>query len=171
MARPKLNKKNLLAFADELYAEDDDGVSWMPLCDKTLARANGEILHCVLGELYERFVGPTARRATKKELAKNVLSLAQMKKRRRLLSGFKVVLNVNGESFAANELWSRAILKERPIKPGIFITNYHYKFQDELNNLPHTNDARPKGMSEKAQIARAQRVQSKLRAIAEECLG
>jgi len=68
--KPILNKKNLIKFAKNLYKDTGKKIEYMPLCEGALAKANGQVLHCALGELHEEFIGKIARRATKDELKK-----------------------------------------------------------------------------------------------------
>ena len=55
--RPKLNKANLLEFADYVYEDDGKHIHYMKFCHGKLAKKNGEVVGCVLGEVYHYFVG------------------------------------------------------------------------------------------------------------------
>lgn len=153
MAKKKLNKKNLIAFANNLYHDDGKNIEYMPLCHGTLAKANGEILHCALGELYEEFVGQVARRAKAGDEDKENFD-----------HKYGVVFTIPGSKgdyeFGAIRLLAQNASINKDSEEDL---------HDCLNDIPEVND-QYEGMSETALIKRAKAVKEKLIEIANECL-
>ena len=146
--KPILNKKNLIRFAENLYKDTGKNIEYMPLCSGTLAEANGEILHCALGELHEEFIGKIARRATKEEI-----SLCHGSDKNKAVVIFK-----------EDSMILADLLK-------IAITKYNNKFRIGMNAIPEINDDPveenlKQPMKQNIYIERAKRIQKHLFEIA-----
>lgn len=175
----KFNKRNLNKFADNLITEDSKGnISYVPLCHGALAKANGEILHCALGELYASFVGTVMRPATTEELENGSSDEGNF--------SFNFITMVDDEQSAVEDLINIANIRkvhskkdeERLLKKSNTFGIYSYDGDDAIEELlynalceglPKTND-KIKGKTEKSMIARARKVQEKLHEIANEYL-
>lgn len=171
--KPVLNKKNLIKFANNLYKETGEKIEYMPLCEGTLAKGNGEILHCALGELYEEFVGKVARRATKSEI-KDYKGYETNPKDGIIYThdySFRdaIVLFKTDEE-VVDELTLIANLKRNKAKFRIglqSIPDINDKSYDEvINELAHLNDDREFISNADLYIERAKRVQKHLFKIA-----
>ncbi len=149
----RFNKKNVLAFADSLYKKTKSGKEYyLPMCDQTLAKANGHITRCILGEMYEEFIGkPIARKLTKKEI--NIIGEFENEEHPRAYSGHKVLI-LEDEEYVTEKIIDKAVIKN---EDNGFLSDYYDDFVDELNLLPSVNDSAV-GNSKRAQIARAKRV-------------
>jgi len=151
----KFNQKNVLAFADNLYKKTKAGNEYyVPLCWGGLAHANGEITHCILGELYEEFIGqPVARRATKKELASDECYTKD---------GLFIFME-QGTVLYADEIEIAEMLADNATlnsSAGDFSLSNYLEY-----NLVNMNDS-IRGNTESTQIKRAKLLQESLRSLA-----
>jgi hypothetical protein len=155
----KFNQKNVLAFADNLYKKTKAGNEYyVPLCWGGLAHANGEITHCILGELYEEFIGqPVARRATKKELASDECYTKD---------GLFIFME-QGTVLYADEAEIAGMLADNAT-----LNSPHWRGPDDFSlsnyleySLVNMNDS-IRGNTESTQIKRAKLLQESLRSLA-----
>lgn len=66
----KFDKKNALAFAEELYSEKDGEVRFLKLCSGELSngKAGKRTMHCAVGEAYFKFVSQDMRQVLSYDL-------------------------------------------------------------------------------------------------------
>lgn len=163
MTGKKFNKKNVQKFAASLYEEKGSTIYYRPLCRGVLAKKNGQVVGCILGDLYEEFTGkPVARPLTKEEikykyiLSEEFLYLPVHLSKEDVKSGMFSHLDEND---IISELCEKATLKDYNI-------NNQTQLETSLYELVNLND-KIKGESEHARIRRAKAVQGKLMHIAD----
>lgn len=179
------NKKNVKKFAKSLYCEKDGDIYYRPMCNGALAKANGELVGCILAELYEEFEG--------KALARSI-SEEESKKLWKGPTSYNYKINIgNGEFLhVKHSVVLKGINNAAPIDEPFIIKNLVNKsvlntnatdlkrtccrskvteklLAKKLDALVTIND-RIKGETEEARIKRAQRVQKKLFEIADKFL-
>ena len=166
----KFNKKNVKKFARSLYEEKGDFIYYRPLCRGVLAKKNGEVVGCILGDLYEEFIGkPVARPLTEKDiqnakefegelLARNIDTKPELIKKSGMMP------NIDEYTIAC---YLVKIAKKK--KSSSMVFNVGWNLRCSLFDLTDVND-KIKGETEQARIRRAKAVQKELNRIANEYL-
>ena len=159
------NKMNLKRVADNLFYDDGKYFHYMPLCHGTLAKANGEITHCAIGEMYEYFTGKKiARRIQKKDLKEvSLRSFDEIDIDTHINDGH-MIMDQDVVIFHSETDIIKSIIALAELKDG---NEYHLKLY--LDDIPEVNDC-INGNGEQAQIRRAKAVQKFLYKIADEAL-
>lgn len=168
MLKKQFNKKNVKKFAKSLYYEKGDDIYYRPMCSGALAKANGELVGCILAELYEEFTGDTiARPLTEEEvITYNKTFKNYPEESKQILPGEyftchkTAILNEITEPIIINLLAGGAVLKDSRDKSRLI---------GLLDYLPDTNDS-VQGETEKARIKRAKILRYDLEEIADELL-
>ena len=160
----KFNKQNLKRFAKKIYDEDEDTIYYRPLCHGYLAKMNGEMTGCILGELYEEFTGEAVGRPlTKEELGYNRLRYRTFEEDQLESEG---VVHYKAKTLTYIE--EHEIARELAASSTLRGTK-RYNLREEILELVTVNDS-VRGNSESSQIRRAKKVRNRLIEIAEEFL-
>lgn len=167
MAQKDFNKKNVKKFAKSLCYERGGDIYYRPMCRGTLAKANGELVGCILAELYEEFEGkPIARPLTEEERIKyknGFDDFDDLDSEETIYPKYKVAMTMSDEYDISILLSNRAFVKESDT------FSMRNKLLVEIYGLAKVNDS-IKSDTENARIKRAQKVQKRLYEIADEYL-
>lgn len=176
----EVNRKNMIKFANSLYSEKNDNIYYKPLCTQHLAKANGEVVGCALGEMWEFFEDePLYRLLTDEEKAlhrSEGYDDGEFCGDYTICTGTAVFVT---EDDIVDRIVEKAFVKVPSSEsPRAFpytranasvsdddTDDAEFELANAISNLPNINDIG--GNTERSMIARAKRVQKAVLKIAE----